>query len=295
MKTNIITIIIIALFTFQINAQLNTEIIEEGETPFLLGKINKKGLEGENYKSWFTSNYNNYEPNSEIIDKISSKLKTYNIQLFMGTWCGDSKQEVPKLYRVLEACNFPMEQLTVIAVSRKPDMYKQSPQHEEAGLNIHRVPTIIFYKNNIEVNRIVEHPIDSFEEDIKNIITENNYISNYQIVASVDAILEQKGQKGLNRKQKKLLKTYKGKVSSMYELNTYGRILYSTNRIEDAITVFTLNTKLFPEEPRTHMTLANSLSINGNKERAIDVLNNAIKLLPNNADLKENLKVIKSN
>ncbi|WP_299101807.1 thioredoxin family protein [uncultured Winogradskyella sp.] len=295
MKTNIITIIIIALFTFQINAQLNTEIIEEGETPFLLGKINKKGLEGENYKSWFTSNYNNYEPNSEIIDKISSKLKTYNIQLFMGTWCGDSKQEVPKLYRVLEACNFPMEQLTVIAVSRKPDMYKQSPQHEEAGLNIHRVPTIIFYKNNIEVNRIVEHPIDSFEEDIKNIITENNYISNYQIVASVDAILEQKGQKGLNRKQKKLLKTYKGKVSSMYELNTYGRILYSTNRIEDAITVFTLNTKLFPEEPRTHMTLANSLSTNGNKERAIDVLNNAIKLLPNNADLKENLKVIKSN
>ncbi|NRD19445.1 thioredoxin family protein [Winogradskyella eckloniae] len=295
MKTNIITIIITVLFTFQINAQLNTEIIEEGETPFLLGKINKEGLEGENYKSWFTTNYDNYAPNPELIDKISSELKAYHIKLFMGTWCGDSKQEVPKLYKVLEACNFPMEQLTVIAVSRKPDMYKQSPQHEEAGLNIHRVPTIIFYKNNTEVNRIVEHPIDTFEADIERIISSNNYKSNYQIVTIVDAILAQKGHKGLKRKQKKLLKSFKDKVSSMYALNTYGKILYSTNRIDDAIAVFNLNTKLFPEEPRSHITLANLLSINDNKEKAIEVLNKALKLLPNNTDLKENLKLIKSN
>ncbi|WP_340154246.1 hypothetical protein [uncultured Winogradskyella sp.] len=296
MKTNISTIIIALLFTFQTNAQqLNKEISEEGETPFLLGKIDKKGLEGENYKSWFTPNYNDYKTNSELINTISSELKNYTITLFMGTWCGDSKQEVPKLYKVLEACHFPMDQLTVIAVSRKLDMYKQSPQHEEAGLNIHRVPTIIFYKYGKEVNRIVEHPIETFEEDIQNIITTNGYKSNYQIVTAVDNILKKKGVKGLKRKQKKLLKTFKDEVPNMYGLNTYGYILYGTDRIEDAIAVYKLNTMLFPEQVRTFINLANTLGTSGKTEDAIKVLEDAIKLHPDNEDLKENLALIKSN
>lgn len=127
-------------------------------------------------------------------------LKGYTITLFLGTWCGDSKQEVPKFYKVLEACNFPLDQLSVIAVSRKPNMYKQSPQHEEAGLNIHRVPTFIFYINGKEINRIVEHPIETFEQDIQNIIIKNKYKSNYQIVTAIDNILKKKGLKGLKRK-----------------------------------------------------------------------------------------------
>ena len=296
MKTNISIIIITLLFIFKINAQsINKEIAEEGETPFLLGIIDKSGLEGKNYTSWFTKNYEEYKPNSEIIGAIASELKNYDITLFMGTWCGDSKEEVPKLYKVLEACNFPMRQLSVVAVSGKRDMYKQSPKHEEKGLNIHRVPTVIFYKNGKEVNRIVEHPIGTFEEDIQNIITINDYKSNYQIVTTVDNILKKKGIKGLKRKQKKLLKKFEGNVSSMFELNTYGRILYSTDRIEEAIAVFALNTKLFPDQPRSFMSLANTLGVSGKKTEAIKVLEAAIKLHPDNEDLKQNLEIKKSN
>jgi thiol-disulfide isomerase/thioredoxin len=296
MKTSISTFIITLIFISQLNSQsLNKEIAKEGETPYLLGKIDKSGLEGDNYTSWFTKNHEDYQPNSTITNAISSELKTYSITLFMGTWCGDSKKEVPRLYKVLEACDFPMTQLTVVAVSRQRDMYKQSPQHEEAGLNIHRVPTIIFYKNGKEVNRIVEHPITTFEEDIQNIITVNDYKSNYQIVTAVNNILKKKGVKGLKKKSKKLLKTFEGKVSSMFELNTYARILYGTDRQDEAIEVFTFNTKLFPNEPRTFMSLANTLGVSGKKEKAIKVLEKAINLHPENEDLKENLEVIKSN
>ncbi|WP_299114283.1 hypothetical protein [uncultured Winogradskyella sp.] len=296
MKTNIYSIIIVFIISFQLDAQnLNLEITENTKSPYLLGKIDKSGLEGDNYKSWFTKNYKDYQPNSEIISAITLTLKNYDIKLFMGTWCGDSKKEVPRLYKVLEACNFPMDQLTVVAVSRQPNMYKQSPQHEEVGLNIHRVPTIIFYKNGKEVNRIVEHPIKTFEEDIQNIITENSYKSNYQIVTAIDKILKKKGIKGLKRKRKKLLKAYKEQVTSMYELNTYGRILYGTNRIDEAIAVFKFNTKLFPDQPRAYMSLANTLGVSGQKEKAIKVLENAIKLHTDNEDLKQNLEVIKSN
>ncbi len=296
MKQLISTIIFTLLFNTTITAQqLNTEIAKDGETPYLLGKIDKSGLEGENYTTWFTKNHKDYQPNQTLINEIASELKTYSIKLFMGTWCGDSKQEVPKLYKVLEACNFPMDQLTVIAVSRKPKLYKQSPQHEEAGLNIHRVPTLIFYKDEIEVNRIVEHPVKTFEEDIQNIITVNDYKSNYQIVTAIDNLLKKKGLKGLKNKSEKLLKTYNGEVSSMFELNTYGRILYGTDRIDEAIEVFTFNTKLFPNEPRAYMSLANTLGLSGDKENAINVLENAIKIHPKNKDLKENLEIIKSN
>ncbi|WP_299125257.1 hypothetical protein [uncultured Winogradskyella sp.] len=296
MKTNITIIAIVLLFTLQVNAQqLNQEISKDGEIPYLLGKIDKSGLEGDNYTSWFTKNHEDYEPNTAIINTIASDLKSYSITLFMGTWCGDSKKEVPRLYKVLEACNFPMDQLTVVAVSRERNMYKQSPQHEEAGLNIHRVPTIIFYKDGNEINRIVEHPVKSFEEDIQNIITVNDYESNYQIVAAVDDILKKKGIRGLKKKRKKLLKKYKDEVTSMFELNTYGRILYGTNRVDEAIAVFKFNTELFPNEPRTFMSLANTLGVSGKKEDAIKVLEDAIKLHPDNEDLKKNLEVIKSN
>jgi tetratricopeptide (TPR) repeat protein len=173
-------------------------------------------------------------------------------------------------------------------------MYKQSPKHEEKGLNIHRVPTVIFFRDGIEVNRIVEHPIKSFEEDIMNIVTVNDYESNYQIVTAINTILDKKGVKVLKRNRKKLLKKFKNQVTDMYELNTYGRVLYGTNRIEEAIEVFKLNTALFPDEPRTYMSLANTLGLSGYKEKAIKVIEDALKKHPKNANLIENLNNIKS-
>lgn len=294
MKNYIISFALCLYSMLAIAQDINKEVIIEGETPFLLGKINKDGLTSENYTSWFSKNYNDYKIDVSTVAKIASKLNDYQIMLFMGTWCGDSKKEVPRFYKILEACNFPEDQLNVIAVSRKPNMYKQSPNHYEAGLNIHRVPTIIFYKDGQEVNRIVEHPVETFEKDILNIITKNTYKSNYQIVTKVNTILKNDGLNGLKKRSKKLVKAFNEKVSSMYELNTYGRILYSTNRREEAMEVFKLNTKLFPDNPRTYMSYANTLGINGNSKKAITIIEKAIKLFPDDKDLKENLEALKT-
>ena len=296
MKTNITIIIITLVFTLQTKAQtLNQEIITDGETPYLLGEIDKSGLEGDNYTSWFSKNYDDYDLDKVTIDALKSELKDYQITLFMGTWCGDSKQEVPRFYKVLEACDFSIDQLTVIAVSRKPYMYKQSPNHQEAGLNIHRVPTFLFYKDKKEVNRIVEHPVESFEKDMLNITTTNDYKSNYQIVTKIHTILKEDGLNGLKKQSKTVVNAFTGKIDSMFELNTYGRILYSTNRKEEALTVFDLNTKLFPDQPRTYMSLANTLGVDGEREKAITVLEKAITLFPENKNLIENLEVVKKN
>ena len=291
------TLLIVSLvFSIAIDAQdINREIVIQDESPFLLGKIDKSGLMKASYESWFSKNLEAYQPDENIIKSLDSELNTYSIKLFMGTWCGDSKREVPKFYKILEACNFPMEQLEVIALSRKANMYKQSPNHEEAGLNIHRVPTFIIYKNGKELNRIVEEPVETLEAALLEIISENNYNSHYQIVAKINEILNQEGLKGLERAQKNLLKDFDNQVSSMYELNTYGKVLYTSGRLEEALEVFKLNTLLFPDNPRTYQSLANTLGVNGQKRKAIKTLKKALKRLPDNEDLKENLEIIQSN
>ncbi|MDG5489931.1 thioredoxin family protein [Psychroserpens sp. SPM9] len=295
MKIHMTCLIVALTFVFQIEAQtLNLEINNENDQPFLLGKIDKSGLTSEHYNSWFSKNYEDYDVDQTTIEALKPILKDYQITLFMGTWCGDSKQEVPRFYKILEACNFPEDQLTVIALSSKPYMYKQSPNHEEAGLNIHRVPTFIFYKNRKEVNRIVEHPVKTLEEDMLNIVTKNDYKSNYQIVSKIHLILKEDGLNGLKKQSRKLIKTFNAKVSSMFELNTYGRILYANNNIAEAIEVFKLNTKLFPNEPRTYMSLANTLGVYSHTEEAIQTIEKAMQLFPDNDDLVKNLEALKT-
>jgi len=294
MKSILFLFVFVCILTSKAQ-NINQEITIEGESPFLLGKIDKKGLTSVSYKSWFYQNFNNYALDKATLESIGKRLNDYTITLFMGTWCGDSKREVPRFYKILETCNFPKEQLSVIAVSGKPYMYKKSPNHEEAGLNIHRVPTFIFYKNGQEINRIVEHPVATLEKDILNIITSNDYESNYQIVTKINTILKYEGVNGLRKKQKKLVKNFKGKVNTMFELNTYGKVLYTENRKQEAIEVFKLNNMLFPDNPRSYMSLANTLGANKKKEEAIMILEKALERFPDNKDLAKNLDIIKSN
>ena len=127
MKRTLNTLILL-VFTIHLTGQIkNKEVLINNQPPFLIGKIDKNILTGDNYNIWFKNNFDNYTPNFVIIKDISNELKSYDIKLFMGTWCGDSKNEVPKIFKILEACNFPMEQLMTVAVSNDPKMYKQSP------------------------------------------------------------------------------------------------------------------------------------------------------------------------
>jgi thiol-disulfide isomerase/thioredoxin len=129
---------------------------------------------GPNYIRWFQTNYERYTPDAATINKLKADLQDYEVLLFMGTWCGDSKREVPRFYKILDAADFPEYQLTVVALSGKAELYKQSPQHEEAGLNIEYVPTFIVYKDGLEIGRIIEQPHNSLEKDLLTIINKHN-------------------------------------------------------------------------------------------------------------------------
>ena len=145
----------------------------------LLGKCTKDALLKPPFSVWFLKNYNDYTGDLKAIDSLRPLLKNKKVTIFLGTWCGDSKREVPRMLKILDGCGFPEKQARLIMVSNLTGMYKQSPQHEEAGKNIIRVPTFIFYENGKEMGRIIESPVLSLEKDMLKILRKENYVPHY--------------------------------------------------------------------------------------------------------------------
>jgi len=175
----LILISLLLIFSTSSAQDINQEITQENGQSFLVGQINIAGLSSKSYQSWYKKNQKAYQIDEATIFSFKSELAKHQILIFMGTWCGDSKREVPRFIKVLEAADFPMENLKIVGLDRRKEKYKTSPNGEEWGLQIKRVPTFIFYKNGKETNRIIESPITSLEADIKAIVTNLEYTPNY--------------------------------------------------------------------------------------------------------------------
>ena len=141
----------------------------------LLGKFEKADLLQQPYAAWFEPRYEKYEPKAEAMETIKDHINDYDITIFMGTWCGDSKRETPRFFKILDATGYNLDKLTAVAV----DYSKSTPEKYEEKVNLNRVPTIIFYKNGQEVNRFVEFAQESLEEDIAKIVSGKDYKNSY--------------------------------------------------------------------------------------------------------------------
>lgn len=177
MKKSILCITLLIVTILQ--AQTKEEITLENGSKFLVGQISIEDLKAEPYKDWYETNFSTYKTEAYKVNSFANELKNHNLLLFMGTWCGDSKREVPRIIKMLEDANFPLNQLKIVGVDRRKQFYKKSPGGEEWGLDIRKVPTLIFLKNGREVNRIVESPIVSLEVDFATILGSKKYIPNH--------------------------------------------------------------------------------------------------------------------
>jgi len=168
------------------------------------------------------------------------------VLVFMGTWCGDSKREVPRLLSVLDYCHFRNEDLKMVMVSYRDGAYKQSPKHEERGRNIFRVPTIIVYVGNKELGRIIESPKQSLEKDLLSILKGEQYKPNY---AAGFILLQQINSTSLDKLQSdsaQLSAALKPALRNSFELNTIGSVLLDQGQKEKSLFVFNLNKDLYP-------------------------------------------------
>ena len=149
---------------------MNKTVQNDG-SEMLLGETNRAGLQMDAFKEWFNPGYSEYNVDSETLASLKPLLKDINITVFMGSWCEDSHRDVPQLYKILDEAKFDESKLKVISV----DEDKLTPEGFEKDMDIQNVPTIILYKNNKELGRIVEYPIQTLEKDMLSILSGKEY------------------------------------------------------------------------------------------------------------------------
>ena len=140
------------------------------QSTWLLGYFAKERMTEPPHSEWYVKGYDEYSVDTIVVNKITDVSRdSIKIKIVMGTWCPDSRREVPRFIRILDYWEYPADYMTFIGV----DDEKKSPVGEYENLDIERVPTFIFYVNNVEAGRIIENPVTSLEIDMVKIITRN--------------------------------------------------------------------------------------------------------------------------
>jgi hypothetical protein len=118
----------------------------------------------------YSDEYRNYVPGIEASPRLDSLTSGLYITIVLATWCGDSKEQLPRFFRILDDIGFPTERVSLICV----DGRKQCDTPDVLPLHIERVPTFIFYKGCREIGRIIETPVVTLEADFLAIIERKN-------------------------------------------------------------------------------------------------------------------------
>ncbi len=131
-----------------------------------VGRMKVSDLQLEAFHSWYVREHDSYQPDPKILASIDSLgLGKLKIKIIFGTWCGDTRRELPRFLKLMESLNY-QRKIEMWAVDRN----KQAPGISIADLDIQRVPTFIFYRKGKEIGRIVESPSLSLEKDLLKIL-----------------------------------------------------------------------------------------------------------------------------
>jgi thiol-disulfide isomerase/thioredoxin len=150
----------------------NTAVrVPDGNTVILVGTTDFAELRAAPFSDWFDPVYLGFTPNPENVETLKPLLEDVEIVVYMGTWCEDSHRELPKFVKLLKATEYPLELVDVIAMTRD----KTTPQDYEAGLDITNIPTFIFYKDGVELGRIVEFAVEDLESDMIKVLSGQPY------------------------------------------------------------------------------------------------------------------------
>jgi thiol-disulfide isomerase/thioredoxin len=83
------------------------------------------------------------------------------ILVFFGSWCGDSKRELPRFFAALHGASNQFFSTRYFGLDRS----KKDSAGFAIGHQITNVPTFIFFRDGLELGRIVEEPTESIEKD----------------------------------------------------------------------------------------------------------------------------------
>lgn len=271
------------------------EITDSKGNKILLGKHSKENLQQEPYGDWFNKNYADYTIDTTSCEILKSRLINKEFVIFMGTWCGDSKREVPRMFKILDYCGIKSSQIKLIMLSNQDSAYKQSPAHEERGMEIHRVPDLIVFEKKKESGRIIESPVVSLEKDLLAITNGEKYTPNYEAVSILIDLIKKNKTTDNEIKISELSTMIKPISKSASELNTYGYVKMAAHEMNEAEIAFRVNTILYPQNANMFDSLGDYYIKNGSPLLAKENFQKALQIDPANEATRKKLMQLQNN
>lgn len=142
--------------------QSSSHLVEVGDELMMIGPVSYEDI--LNYFPAWKNVHQQAEPAEVVIDRIKGIDVPLDIQCFVGTWCSDSRYEVPPFMKSLSLAGNSNIQIELFGVDRQKD----DPDHFGLVNSIELVPTFIVRSNGAELFRMVEFPNTTFAEDLLN-------------------------------------------------------------------------------------------------------------------------------
>lgn len=106
-------------------------------------------------------------PDAEAAKALAAVEPGAEVTVFLGTWCGDSRREVPRLWRAIDEAGGAVPfKISYVAVDRQ----KKEPAGAATENGILYVPTFIVRRDGHEVGRIVEEAPHGIEHDLADLL-----------------------------------------------------------------------------------------------------------------------------
>jgi tetratricopeptide (TPR) repeat protein len=281
--TKYISAILAAVNLFSCSPKMavtKNEITDASGNKMLLGVCSKNALAQQPYNEWFAKNSDGYTVDESTAGLLRDKLKNKTFTIFLGTWCGDSKREVPKMLKILQYCGVKESQIKLVMVSNSDSAYKQSPTHEERGLNIHHVPTLIVYEGGAEKGRLIESPVLSWEKDLLAVCNGEAYAPSYGGVEYLEKQFALLGMAGVEKDSSRITVQLKQLLKGEFDVSGYAKVQRTTGEMQKAILVAKLNTMVFSDKADVWYILGANYQAAGNMAAAKESYNKAVALKP---------------
>jgi len=130
-------------------------------SPGLLGPLSRAEIEAER-PDWVEEEILS-TPDLEAASMLFESLRYAEIEIYLGTWCSDSKRELSRLWRAMDDLGVTWTpEITYIGVDRD----KTSPQEYLRGVGVEYLPTFVVSRNGKELGRVVEESPAGIEKDL---------------------------------------------------------------------------------------------------------------------------------
>ncbi len=110
----------------------------------------------------FKARYDTVAVDQNLEGLIRNVNSGVDFLVFFGTWCSDSRREVPHFLKIADDCGIDSSRIRLYGLDRS----KKSNDGLTDRYHIDRVPTFIFLKDGDEVGRITEKPDGTLEADM---------------------------------------------------------------------------------------------------------------------------------